>query len=105
MKIDEEQQVQDLFNSNQAQDPSTFDLTAKKFVFKLITESQKDTNKSKVPINHIWSKYFTMEDDQQKNPTTKKSYFQSKQELKRALEAMEADEICIIAGDDVILMN
>lgn len=38
MKIDEEQQVKDLFAREPAKDGFTFDLSVKKYVFKLITE-------------------------------------------------------------------
>lgn len=54
MKIDEEQQVKDLFNQTQAADSFTFDLSVKKYAFKLITEIKNESNKSRVPIDAIW---------------------------------------------------
>ena len=46
MKIDEEQQVKDLFEREQVKDSNTFDLSVKKYVFKLIGECKAEQGKS-----------------------------------------------------------
>lgn len=78
MKIDEEQQVKDLFEREQAKDSFTFDISTKKYVFKLIGECTKEASKSKVAITSVWQKYFQLDDEAQKNPSTNKHYFQNK---------------------------
>lgn len=104
MKIDEEQQVKDIFGRDQAQDTQHFDLSVKKYVFKLIRESTQEAGgKLRVPIASVWQKYFNLDDEMQKNPGTSKHYFQNKQEMKRAIESMEADDLVMISGDDVII--
>jgi len=77
----------------------------KKYVFKLITEVKAEQNKSKVPINTVWQKFFQLDDEAQKNPQTNKVYFQSKQEMHRALESMEVDDLIVINNDDIILLS
>ena len=105
MKIDEDQQVNDLFARDQARDAFTFDLSTKKFVFKLINETKTDINKSKIPINSVWQRYFNLDDDQQKNPGTGKPHFQNKEQMVRAIEAMEADDLVMKTGEDVFLIG
>ena len=70
-----------MFEPSQAKDAFTFPLSVKKYVFKLITEVKVEQNKSKVPINAVWQKFFQLDDEAQKNPNTGKVFFQSKQEL------------------------
>ena len=53
----------------------------------------------------MWQKFFSLEDEAQKNPQTNKPFFQNKQELYRALEAMEVDELIVINNDDIILLT
>lgn len=105
MKIDEEQQVKDLFAPAQSNDSFTFDLSVKKYAFKLITEVKQETNKSRIPIDAVWQKFFKLDDDAQKNPNTNKHYFQTKQELQRALQSMEADDLIVISNDDILLLS
>ena len=54
MKVDEDQEVIDLFASSIRFDASTIDLSVKKFVYKLISEVQNQTGSSKVPIKSVW---------------------------------------------------
>jgi hypothetical protein len=54
MKIDEEQQVTELFQSSIKYDASPVDISVKKFVFKMISEIQSKSGTAKVPINQIW---------------------------------------------------
>jgi hypothetical protein len=56
-----------------------------------------------VPIKQVWQKYFALTDEQQKNNATGKAYLQSKDDLHRTIELMEADDNAMIDGDDVIL--
>lgn len=58
-----------------------------------------------MPIVSVWQKYFNLDDEAQKNPNSNKHYFQNKQELKRAIESMEADDLVIINGDDVLIIS
>ena len=84
----------------------TFDLSVKKYVFQLIGKCKDEQGgKSKIAINSVWQKYFNMDDEAQKNPSTNKQYFQTKQEMRRAIEAMEADDLVVIAGDDVVITS
>ena len=53
----------------------------------------------------MWHKYFGLEDEQQKNPATGKAHFQNKAEMRRAIEAMEADELVVVSGDDVVITS
>lgn len=86
MKIDEEQQVTELFQSSIKYDASPVDITVKKFLFKMISDIQSKTGSSKVTINQIWQSYFALGDDEQKNKATGKAFLQSKDELTRAIE-------------------
>jgi len=56
-----------------------------------------------VSINAIWQKYFNLPEDSQKNNSTGKSYLNSKDDLRQALEQMEADDLTMMDGNDVIL--
>lgn len=56
-----------------------------------------------MPIKQVWQKYFALTDEQQKNSATGKVFLQSKDDLQRTLEQMEADENAMIDGQDVIL--
>ena len=103
MKIDEEQAVSDLFQSSIKFDASPVDISVKKFLFKLISDISNAERTSKVSINAIWQKYFGMTEDQQKNNATGKSFLNSKEELRQALEQMEADDLTMMDGNDVIL--
>ena len=75
MKVDEEQQVKTLFAQEPVKDSFTFDLQTKKYVFRLIGEAKAELNKSRIPINVVWQKFFQLDDEQQKNPNTNKHYF------------------------------
>ena len=103
MKIDEDQEVNDLFANSIRFDADPIDLSVKKFVYKLITEVQNQTNSSKVEINKVWQKYFALSDEQQKNNATGKSFLNSKEDLMKAMQQMEADDNVMIEGSDVIL--
>jgi hypothetical protein len=103
MKVDEDQEVTDLFASSIRFDGSPIDISVKKFVYRLISEVSNQTGSSKVPIKQVWQKYFALTDEQQKNNATGKPYLQSKEDLQRTLEQMEADENAMIDGADVIL--
>ena len=103
MKIDEEQQVTELFQSSVRHDPSPVDISVKKFVFKLISDISNSQGSSRVAINDLWQKYFSLGDDQQTNAHTGKAFLNSKEELVRALEQMEADDLAMIDGGNVIL--
>jgi hypothetical protein len=46
-----------------------------------------------------------MSEQEQKNPSTGKTYLNSKEDLRNALEQMEADDLAMIDGQDVILTN
>ena len=81
------------------------DLSVKKFVFKMISEIAKSSNSSKVSIDSLWRKYFDMPDVEQKNASTGKDFLTSKEDLKRVLEQMEADDLTMLDGNDVILTN
>ena len=48
MKVDEDQEVNDLFASSIRFDASPIDLSVKKFVYKLISEVQNQSSKSDV---------------------------------------------------------
>jgi hypothetical protein len=74
MKVDEDQEVSDLFASSIRFDASPIDLSVKKFVYRLISEVQNQGGSSKVPIKQVWQKYFALTDDQQKNSATGKPY-------------------------------
>lgn len=63
MKIDEEQQVTELFQSSVKHDPSPVDISVKKFVFKLISDISNSQGSSRVAINDLWQKYFSLADD------------------------------------------
>ena len=58
-----------------------------------------------MPINAIWKKYFALSEEEQKNPSTGKTFLNSKEDLRHALEQMEADDLAMIDGQDVILTN
>ena len=103
MKVDEDQEVNDLFASSIRFDASPIDLSVKKFVYKLISEVQNQSGSSKVPIKQVWQKYFSLTDEQQKNNATGKVFLQSKEDLQKAMEQMEADDNVMIDGQDVIL--
>jgi len=64
MKIDEEQQVSELFQSSVRFDSSPVDITVKKFVYKLISDLTNNTGSSKVAINAVWQTYFGLQDEQ-----------------------------------------
>jgi hypothetical protein len=103
MKVDEEQQVTELFKSSVRFDPNPVDITIKKFAFKLISEVSNSSGNQKVPIKDIWQKYFGLPDDQQKNAATNSAYLQSKDELIATLQQMESDDLLMIDGDHIIL--
>ena len=103
MKIDEEQQVTELFQSSMKYDASPVDISVKKFIFKMISDISNRSGSSKVPIKQIWQKYFALSDDQQKNQATGQPFLQSKEELTRAIEQMEADDLATVDGEEVIL--
>lgn len=81
MKVDEDQEVSDLFASSIRFEASQIDISVKKFVYRLISEVQNQTGSSKVPIKQVWQKYFALTDEQQKNTATNKAYLQSKEDL------------------------
>lgn len=103
MKVDDEQQVSELFQSSIRFDSQPVDISVKKFVFKLISEVSGTSGSGRVPINSIWQKYFQLSDDQQKNVATSKPHLNSKEDLMRTLNQMEADDLAMLDGDDVIL--
>ena len=74
MKVDDEQQVNELFTSSVRFDASPIDISVKKFVFKLTSEISNTERTSKVPIDAIWKKYFSLDDASQKNAATGKSF-------------------------------
>lgn len=86
-------------------DSSPVPISVKKFVFKMISEISNQESTSKVPVNAIWKKYFDLPNDKQKNGETGQAFLNSKEELKHALEQMEADDLTMMDGDDVILTN
>jgi hypothetical protein len=53
----------------------------------------------------LWQKYFALAGDHQINPATGKSYLNSKEDLKNALEHMQVDDLIMIDGEDVILIS
>lgn len=54
MKVDDDQEVSDLFASSIRFDSSTIDISVKKFVYRLISEVQNQSGSSKVPIKQVW---------------------------------------------------
>lgn len=50
MKIDEEQQVTELFQSSMKYDASPVDISVKKFIFKMISDISNKSGSGKVPI-------------------------------------------------------
>ena len=106
MKIDEEQQVKDLFEAAKpVEDSFTFDLATKKYLFKIIGDCNTEQEKSKVAIDSVWKKYFQLPDEEQVNPSTGKPHVQNKNQLRRALEQMEADDLVVIDQNDVVLIG
>ena len=103
IKVDDEAQVSALFASSIRLAADPVDITVKKFVFKLIGEVSNAAGVGKVAVNAIWQKYFALGDDQQRNTATGTAYLNSKEELVRVLEQMEADDLAMLDGDDVIL--
>lgn len=77
----------------------------KKFVFKMISEISQQSRSSKVSIDEVWKKYFELPSESQRNGQTGKAFLNGKDELKRALEQMEADDLTMLDGNDVILTN
>ena len=63
MKIDEDQQVTELFQSSMKYDASPVDISVKKFIFKMISDISNRSGSSKVPIKQIWQKYFALSDE------------------------------------------
>lgn len=88
--------------ANQAQ---AFDINVKKFVYRIISDMSKQERTSRVSINSVWQKFFNLPDEQQKNPMTNRSYLNSKEELKRVMEQLEADDLTMLDGEDVILIG
>jgi hypothetical protein len=105
MKIDDEQEVNELFQSSIKFDSSPVDISVKRFIFKIVGQISNEQRTSKVAINAIWRKYFDLPAEQQKNEQTGTSFLNSKEDLKRALEQMEADDLTMMDGDDVILTS
>jgi len=103
MKVDEEQQVNELFQSSIRADVSKVDISVKKFVFKLVSDISNAERSSKVNINQIWKKFFGYDAAQQKDPESGKTYLNSKEDLKNVLDQMCADDLAMMDGDDVIL--
>ena len=66
---------------------------------------RSEQEKSKVSIDSVWKKYFQLPDEEQVNPNTHKPYVQNKNELRRALEQMEADDLVVIDQNDVVLLG
>lgn len=71
----------------------------------MITDISNQERTSKIPLSSIWKKYFDLPDDSQKNGETGKAFLNSKEDLKRTLDQMEADDLTMMDGDDVILTN
>ena len=105
MKVDDEQQINELYASSVRYDASPIDISVKKFVYKLTSDISNQERTSKVSIDAIWRKYFAMDDASQKNNATGKDFLQSKDELKRCIEQLEADDLTMLDGNDVILTN
>ena len=105
MKIDDAQQVSELFQSSMKVETSPVHISVKKFIFRLISEISNQERSSKVAVDKIWKKYFELSDDMQKNPDTGEVFLNSKDDLRKALDQMEADELTMMNGDDVILTS
>jgi hypothetical protein len=78
-------------------------MSVKKYVFKMVSELGNSERTDKVSINSIWKKYFSLSSEQQRNGETGEAFLNSKEDLKKALEHMEADDLIMQNGDDVIL--
>lgn len=87
MKVDEEQEVNELFQSSIKFDGGqAVDISVKKFIFKMVSDISNSEHASKVSITAIWQKYFALADEQQKNAATGTNFLNSKEQLKQALE-------------------
>jgi hypothetical protein len=105
MKVDEDEAVSQLLRSSISSHPQKVELSVKKFVFKLISDISNAKRTSRVSINEIWQKFFTMSNEQQKNSETNSVFLNSKEDLKNVLEQMEADDLTMMDGNDVVLTS
>lgn len=79
-------------------------MNVKRFLFKMInTLKDENGNSDKVSLNELWAKFFRMNEEQQRNETTGEAHMNSKDEMKNILQQMEADDLCLLDGDDIIL--
>ena len=63
LKMDDEQEVSNLFQNSIRFTAPTIDISVKKFVYKLITQVQTQSGSSKVSIHSVWQKYFGLTDE------------------------------------------
>jgi len=84
---------------------ATFDLSVKKYIYKMIGEISNQIGSGKVSVSQIWQKYFGLSDEQALNPKTSKRYLESKEELIEALKQMEAEDLIMMEGNDVFLTS
>ena len=103
MKADDEEEVGKLFQK--AIQINNFDISVKKFIFKMIGEISNQIGSGQVSVTQIWQKYFNLQDSQQLNSHTGKQYLQTKDELIEALKQMEHDDIIMLEGNNVFITS
>jgi len=104
--VSEEQEVRNLF-SNKSKAVEEVGVLTKRFLYKMFDDVSKahGGNTDKISLNDAWRHYFGMDQNMQTNSETNKPYLNSKEEMKNAIQQMEADDLCMLDGDQIILMN
>ena len=75
-----------------------FDLTQKKFVFKLVNDSKDRQNKTEMDV--LWRKYMGMAEKDTRKKGTNEAIVASKEELVQIVEELERDNLVMYDPND-----
>jgi len=103
MKVDDEQEVSDLFQAKVVVDQGAVSGDLAKFVYRLAGEFSNSRGSGAVPITALWAQYYNSPEERKTNERTGRRWLTTRDELVRALEQLESDDLVMIDGDDVIV--
>ena len=98
MKIDHDEQVNQLFTGKPIKSETVIDMSQKKFVFGLLNETKDRQNKAQVDA--LWKKFMAMPENKTLKRGTNEQILSSKQQLIEIIEELERDNLVMYAPDD-----
>ena len=97
MKVDHDEQVNQLFQGSQKIVKSEVELAQKKYMYKLVSDNKDKMNK--VSVDKLWKK-FQEANDNQAYKKAGKNQINNKEQMADILVALETDNLVMYSADD-----